>query len=60
MLSPCFNCKDRYPGCSGKCQKEEYKEFKQKVEKARQLRNDNFRMVNDLFSISHVRRRKNK
>lgn len=27
---PCYHCTDRYPGCSGACEKPEYLEYKRK------------------------------
>lgn len=36
--NPCKGCPDRYPGCSGKCKKPEFLEWKQEQEKIRQNR----------------------
>ena len=37
-LSPCKDCHDRYPACSGHCEKPEYLEWKAEQEIIRQNR----------------------
>lgn len=35
MKSPCMNCRDRYPGCHGKCEKEDYLKYQAKLNRIR-------------------------
>lgn len=38
--NPCHKCPDRYPACSGHCQKPEFLEWKAEQEKIRKARKD--------------------
>lgn len=38
--NPCHKCPDRYPACSGHCQKPEFLEWKEEQEKIRKARKD--------------------
>ena len=36
MIAPCRDCEDRYPGCSDRCKKEEFKAWKALEEKRKE------------------------
>lgn len=43
MIAPCRDCDDRYPGCSDRCEKEEYKAWKEQEEKRKEaIREERF------------------
>lgn len=56
--NPCFNCSDRYPGCHGKCSKEEYLKFKETVQKIRENKTKYLKQEYEMFDINNRRKRK--